>query len=1160
MNAPFDSMALSVEPGPLVLEASAGTGKTFAIVQLAVRLLLGDTAVRSRGPRHLLLVTFTKAATAELQERLRSAIRAVEMIEQRRRPASAKEAWITTLLERLGDEAAPRIAEVVERIDELAVTTIHGFCVGVLEEFPQECGVRGELAFREDDTAMVGELLDDLLRAECWDDAWTAAGVVTAAWTREALLTVIHALRQHGDVGIEPTPDADAALHRFRAALAEAATRWDRDRVAARMNAAIWFETKQFGRAEVRTTVLDGLDALLQGDPSALGVLRLLEEKKLKDLLRKQKGDEKRLAEAVCDDPAIQGLQAAIARLDAWLADLRVSVAERVHAALPARKQADGIATFDDQIRLVRAALDDTASGGRLAEALHERFDAVLVDEAQDTDPAQWTIFKRAFARRPLVIVGDPKQAIYSWRGADLAAYIETRDAPGTQRAQLDRNWRSTTALLGALEALFTRAPQPFAVPSTQMDFISVAAAGTQVTLADPVSQAALRWMVAPDLARVEEVRDMIREAVVREITRLLGEVDRHGTRVQPRDIAILVRKHAEATAYREALRMAGINAVVSGAGDVTSSVAWQEVHALVEAISNPASRWAAKRAAATRLVGMPIETLAEWQRTSDTTSEQAWMTVLADAADLAERRGTFAALVGLLSTHDAVVRLAARPDGERWLTDLRHVLELVQEAEAELGSSPIRLAQWMIRWPVEAADVRERKQLRLESDADAVQVRTMHVAKGLQYPIVFVPTCWDTGKAPDGDPLVVRRGDAWHAVFRHADGYAVAQALAGAAEMQESLRLCYVALTRAESRVYVAVGCGASQTRRGALGWLLRPDGAAMDAKAKDEWPDTRAAVDALIAASDGSMDAVPVDGAISHTPMPPTHDPQSLVARIDPPRPLRTWRVTSYTQLTAHREADADVADPATPVDRSPRTDLDLLPAGATSGVALHRLFEVLDFDATDATIATVSTDTLAQFGLLGALNPGARPRVVAATAAMAAATLRAPVSGWGFALANVPRGRTLREWNFNLTIDRADLGRVADALHTTGGASASYADRIAQLARGSLDGFLTGVVDLIFEHEGKWYLVDWKSNHLGHDPASYDPSALAAEMERHHYVLQYQLYLVALDRFLRSRLPGWDPATMLGGVGYAFVRGGAWYVDAPSAAVIAAVGAAL
>lgn len=1161
MKKPFDPMALDITPGPLILEASAGTGKTFAIVQLAVRLLLGDGVVRSRGPRHLLLVTFTKAATAELQERLRSAIRAVEMLHQQRRDPRPQEGWIVELLARLGAEAAPRIAEVVARVDELAVTTIHGFCVGVLEEFPQECGVRGDLTFREDDTALIGELLDDALRADCWADPWTAAAVVSAEWTRKELMEVVHALRRHGDAVVEPAPDSTGALSRFRAALGEVARSWNRSHVTTLMDAALWHDKASLARREVRAVVLDAVDSILSGAPGALTLLQLLRQESLSEALRKQKKEEKAPANALRQDPALQAVEEALDRMAEWQAHLRVAIAWRVHQALPVRKQADSIATFDDQIRLVRRALDDAESGDRLAEALHERFDAVLVDEAQDTDPAQWTIFRRAFARRPLVIVGDPKQAIYSWRGADLTAYLETRDAAGPARTmQLDRNWRSTAKLLKALEALFTRAPEPFAVPERQMDFIPVKAAGKQLPLVDPESTAALCWMVVPEPDKIDAVRGAIRDAVVREIRRLVSTVDRDGRRIQPRDIAILVRRHAEAADYREALRNAGVNAVVSGAGDVTKSPIWQELHALVEAISNPTSLWAGKRAAATRLIGLPVETLAEWTRDAEAPSWLAWQAALDVAAELAGRRGTFAALVGMLADRNAVARLSARPDGERWLTDLRHVLELVQVAETELGANPVRLAQWMLHWPIEADDTREQRQLRLESDADAVQVRTMHVAKGLEYPIVFVPTCWDAMKTPDDDPLVVRGGDHWRAVFTHADDYAGAQLLADAAERQESLRLCYVALTRAESRVYVAIGCGASQPRRGALGWLLRPDGAAADAKPNDEWPDTIGAVHALVAGSEGRMAMLTLHGTIEQAPVPPSVAHIVLAPRVDPSRTFRSWSTTSYTQLTAQRDADADVADPPAAVDRTPRTDLDLLPPGATSGVAIHRLFELIDFDAPASTIITTTERVLDQFGLLGAGDAGARARVIAATANMAESVLHTPIAEWGFALADVPRSKTLREWGFSLSLDGADLVRVADAMRHANPALAAYADRVATLGRGTLDGFLTGIVDLLFEHQGKWYLVDWKSNHLGHDPNNYEEDAVQSEMAQHHYLLQYHLYLVALDRFLRTRLPIWDPATMLGGVGYAFVRGGAWYTHRPSATVIAQMGAVL
>jgi exodeoxyribonuclease V beta subunit len=1148
-RAAFDPMTLRITPGPLVLEASAGTGKTFAIVQLAVRILLGDTDVASRGPRHLLLVTFTRAATAELKERLRTAIRAVEAIHKQRREARTEESWIPPLLARIGTDADARITRLVERLDELSVTTIHGFCVGVLEEFPHECGVRSDLVFQDQDTGLVAEVLDDLLRSRGWIDPWRANAMVAAGWQRAELIKLVDELRRHGTAHPVPAPDIEGGLSRLQDTIARARLVWSRPAIESLMDAVTWFETKPLFDPVVRATVLDGIEALLSGDPTGLSALGFFNADALWDTMRKRGKEQKTPAEALRDDPAVAALQEVGAAADLWYRHLKVELGRDVLLRLPERKLAEGIATFSDQIRLVHDGLTHPVSGGRLASSLRERFDAVLVDEAQDTDPAQWAIFRTAFDDKPLVIVGDPKQAIYGWRGADLQAYLDTRAAAGPKRrAQLDKNWRSSPALLGALEQLWTRRPEPFAVSEREMAFVQVQAAREGTAMRDPASPAAFRWLVAPALDNVGAVRDAIRQAMVAEIERLLHEATWDGRAVAPRDIAILTRNHKEAAACREALIDRDINAVVSGSGDVTESAVWREVATLVDLIGNPTGIYANRAGAATHLAGIPAEDLVTWLSDDQAPSKLAWGKTIAEAAERASTRGTFAALVGLLGEQGAVVRLAARPDGERWLTDLRHVLELVQEAELEVGPQPIRLAQWMTHWAAEVDGTAERRQLRLESDADAVQVRTMHAAKGLEYPIVFVPSCWDEKKSPTGDPLLVRGDDGWQAVFTHAHNRDGAVLQAAAASWQEELRLCYVALTRAKGRVYAAVGCGAKQTARGPLGWLLRPSD---EGRANDEWPAVVAAVEEMAAASGGAIDVMTTDGIAGRAPVEPNHEAVVLSPRVDPVRPIRSWTVTSYTGITSGKEAATDRSDPGEPIDRTPRTALDLLPPGAASGIAVHRIFELLEFDAAPATIHATCTEVLGAQGLLGALSAGDQSAVVDATASAVAHVLAAPVPGWGFALRDVPRSKTLREWRFNLSLEGFDLADLAAGYREAGGWLAPYADRVAKLSKGALDGFLNGVIDLAFQHEGRWYIADWKSNHLGQAPGAYALDALRQEMMEHHYVLQYQLYLIALERFLRNRVPGWDPATMLGGVAYVFVRGvgegeDGWFVE--------------
>ena len=713
---------------------------------------------------------------------------------------------------------------------------------------------------------------------------------------------------------------------------------------------------------------------------------------------------------------------------------------------------------------------------------------------------------------------------------------------------RLDQNWRSTPALLSAIEQLFRYRPDPFGVSAAEMDFVPVQAGRPRPSLADPRSRASFRWIMPAEPDATASLQRRIREAIVAEVRRLLDEVKLEERSVRPGDIAILVGTHARAAEYRQSLAALGINAVVAGSGDVTDSIVWRELRLLLAAIGTPDSNDATKRAASTRLAGFTATELGEWGSNPLAESLLMWQEQLHTIAEHAETFGVLAALSQLFGARGTVVRLTGYPDGERWLTDLRHVMELVQEAEVSQQLNAVTLAQWMERWADSQGEERERRQLRLESDADAVQIRTMYAAKGLEYPIVFVPDCWGkSGKDPD-EPVVVWREDRWQAVFKHSDNWDVARQEAIDMRFTESLRLAYVALTRAAARCYVALGCSDKNGAFGALSWLLRPAGAEDCRQQKDNWPDTVLAVNGLIETSDGAMDKLPEMGTVSISPVAPRTEPLVATARVDRQRSMASWRLISYTWLVSKGKHNArhDLADPSGPIDRSRRTDLDLLTPGATSGVAVHRIFEQLAFDALPTAIAPVVTGVLRDLALTDGMSSTDQPALVGALTDAIVSTLATPIPGFGFAMRDVKRDRCLTEWQFHLSLEQADLDALITRLRSRGGWQADYATSLAGLDVGTVSGFLTGVIDLAFEHEGRWYLVDWKSNHLGHDPAAYSPESLQLAMMQHHYVLQYHLYLMALERFLATRIPDWDAATMMGGVAYAFVRGPGWFTE--------------
>jgi len=456
----------------------------------------------------------------------------------------------------------------------------------------------------------------------------------------------------------------------------------------------------------------------------------------------------------------------------------------------------------------------------------------------------------------------------------------------------------------------------------------------------------------------------------------------------------------------------------------------------------------------------------------------------------------------------------------------------------------------------------------RLETDAAAVQILSMHKAKGLEFDVVFCPTLYDdtTLRAGPFDLTAVSARDGLTPVMDIGSPlHAVRAAEMLREEEAESLRLVYVALTRAVHRCYIAfgdIGRGDAASRS-AMGYLLRPlDGGSI-----------RESLTTMVEASHGCMtledltgDAVSARVAIAKQPQPELAARQLVLM----PSQLDTWRLSSFTGLVADAPDGTarDVADPTVLSDApATLTGFRAFPAGTQAGIALHDIFERLDFaQAGEAPSRAMVQSSLAAHGLTGS-NAIAEQRLDDVMA-MVQRTCVATVPGGGFALRDVPRQETLREWRFDLSVSTTSVRRVADVLATHGSSHAkAYAPILRTLRESVMPGYLGGVIDLAFARDDKWWIVDWKSNQLGGADARYEASVLSDVMMEKHYTLQYHLYLLAMHRFLRTRLTDYDPATHWGGVAYAFLRGigeddaaRGWFIDTPTPVLLDALDAAV
>ncbi len=1058
--------------GITVLEASAGTGKTYTIATLAARYVAEGVPMDK-----ILLVSFTRMAAGELRERVRDRMIEVERgIAEALAAAAAPSDPVIALLA-AGDavRARARLSHAIASFDAATIVTTHSFCHEVLGGLGIAGDLEPEATFVEDLSGLRDEVLDDLY------------------------------VRKYRTVPPSITFDDAAEI--------------------------------------VRMTI---------DTPSA----RLTEPRD---------GDY----------------------------DERISLARAARIELEGRKRRLGVMSYDDLVGRLRDAL--TGPNAEAARVLlRARFDIALVDEFQDTDPVQWEILREAFgqAGQTLVLIADPKQAIYAFRGADVYAYLDATQTASDQ-ATLPVNWRSDQALIDAHDALF----ESVQLGHPGIVYRRVTAApdhgGSRLTGAPHGAPLRVRVVSREDpalevtprgYANKPSARELVSRDVAADIATLLGsDACAAGRRIRPGDVAVLVRNHIQAGIVQRSLEDAGVPAVISGAGSVFVTESARHWLRLIEALERPASLARAHSAALTDFVGWPAAKLAAADEAPGHDGESEWELLhrrLHEWARVLRGRGVASLLEAITTSERLPERLLHDVDGERRLTDLRHIGQLLHAAATSDGLGPTALAGWLrARINEEAGD--EERTRRLESDDEAVQILTIHRSKGLEFPITYVPFLWDGRRDEVKGPITYHDGHGRFMLDVSPGGPGrrdhVDRSIAE--ERGEDLRLAYVALTRARHQV-VLWWAGSYDSQETSLTRLLfARDEAGVVKASVGRVPDDPSVLARLATLAQASRGAISAERA-SIVPGAHWTPPEAPLPQLDASAFTRTldlrWRRTSYTDITA-ASYDASVAsEPEQPlVDDEPSAEepapasaaaavtelavpalLGEMPVGADVGTFVHSVMEATDFAAPDLRAALSAR--IAEVRARRAVEIG-DPELVAEGLETMIATPLGDVVG-GIALRDVARADRLDELAFELplaggdspegwvTVDRIaavlrDTLPMRDPLH-------GYAARLQDpFLRRSFRGYLTGSLDLVLRLPGvggdRFAVLDYKTNWLG-EPGEeltafhYRPEALHAEMYRHHYALQALLYTVALHRFLRWRLGGYDPATHLAGIAYLFVRG--------------------
>ncbi|NWG30932.1 MAG: exodeoxyribonuclease V subunit beta [Rhodocyclaceae bacterium] len=1115
--------------GMRLIEAGAGTGKTWTLAALMLRLLLEEKIEIGQ----ILVVTYTRAASGELRGRIRKRlIEALAAFET----GSSQDEYLQALIGRHEvTEAKARLRLAIESFDTAAIFTIHGFCQRALGEAAFVAGQPFERELIADQSELLAEVARDAWRKQmaAATPLWAQFLIDTLQGPRGLVARVKdHLGRVGAQVAMPEAVDRLAIERELMASWADARALWQNE--AAALHA--WLKRARLKRNIYPAAKIDGAVATATAwFAEDLPLLPLPEEL---FLLTRQKIEQGRTKESPAPESpffvAMEELwQVAEHFQSACDLALRRLVAEFLGEArvqLAQRKQQSGLQSYDDLLIALAAALDGPA-GGRLIESLRARYRIALIDEFQDTDTLQLAIFTRVFGSEthPLIFVGDPKQAIYAFRGADVFAYLAARARADAIHALLD-NRRSDKPLLEALNALFAR-PLPFLLDDLPYEPARAAEAErTPCVIEDDGAPLTLWTMEKPAAAKSftkELAHAMAAEAVASDIARLLKLAAEDRAKLGERrlsggDIAVLVRKHHEGDLVREALKRRGIPSVSGGGGSVWASEEAEEIERFLLAVAQPSREALVRAALATVLLGVDAAQLAAWREDDLAWSER--LERFHDDGLLLRERGFMAMWRRLLRRENVVARVIRRPDGERRLTNYRHLAELLQAAEHQAALDAEGLARHIA--DQRSAPESEESLLRLESDADLVRIVTQHAAKGLQYPIVYCPFLWLGPEEKNDWPLLAHRDGAALLDF----GSPEAQALARVAEREaaaEELRLAYVALTRAEHRCVVIWG-KTNNCARSPLAWLLFGPREAVDGDPREwlaQWlesNDESGALRELEAQLGGALRVLPLPtdgvGSLPVEAERPEWQARRFVGRIPPP-----WQVKSFSSLAARLAEEAQSADhdalmpwgavPPAPTFRSEVApggtshipsaptfdDIRQFPRGARAGSCLHALFERIDFQRPQ-TAGPIAAAVLAEYGYAPAWQP-ALERLVEDV-------LATPLAPAGFRLADIPAAARIAEMEFTFPLD-SPAGQA---------------------------GYMKGFIDLVFEAHGRWYIIDWKSNAL----EDYGPASLVEAMRFHRYDLQLRIYAAALKRALALREPHSDWETAFGGVFYLFLRG--------------------
>ncbi|TEW51808.1 exodeoxyribonuclease V subunit beta [Psychromonas algicola] len=1179
---PLDALTFPLF-GRRLIEASAGTGKTYTIASLFIRLLLGhgkEAQTAHQTPLtvdKILVVTFTEAATAELRGRIRERIRETRLafIAGEKGTGSSKDPFYQQLIEDSKNLAHDirllRFAEL--QMDEASIFTIHGFCQRMLQQNAFESGSLFQQTLLEDDSSILSQACNDFWRAHFYQLSTPLTSIIYSYWANpEALKNELQQWLSRNDLTFIPAItdfDFEAKYESGLAAINKVKRAWVADmadyqdiithsgvdkRSYSKKNLPNWFDQVSAWAAS------NSLDLTLPKN-----LVKFSQE----ELHTKTKKGEApthttfTLIDSLLKED-ISLKNTLLIKATAWIKD-----------NLQKTKQQHMLLGFDDLLTRLDGALQNSAEG-YLGNQIKQQYPIALIDEFQDTDPVQYRIFDTiydqvdsddpAFNASGLFMIGDPKQAIYSFRGADIFTYMTARNAV-TAHYSLDFNYRSSPDMIDAVNGFFKHKDAAFIyekdIPFHPVKAPSIKRKKLVVNNPDDSEQKALQFLHINGGLSSDAFRHASAQATVNEIKTLLllaqkGDAyleDSEGNQspILANNISVLVRTGNEANIVRRALLEENINSVyLSLKESVFASTLAQDLLRILTACLHPSNERYLRSTIACKLFSLTPQQI--HTTFSDTLSWEAKIADFARYKTVWEESGILVMLQQCFYEQGISAHLLSQNNGERQgerlLTDLLHLSELLQK-NSMVYEGAFALLRWFSEQITNAKNEQGEQKQRLESEKELVQVSTLHKSKGLEYDIVFIPF-----SGLYREPKECLFHDEQQRLVFDLDGDEAHKESAVKELLAEDIRLLYVGLTRSVYRCYLGIGpykkgrSKASPLIKSALGYLcVKSDDVlqAGDDQNLDQLLQSVCAESEHIGIRSEPQSNEQDYAAITTSPD-QLIAPKQFTGKIE-----RNWWVTSYSALSRFHSAPTQedkqtkkIADESSVNTESVEQALPVLinavaektvfsfPRGAKHGTFLHELFEEIDFQGcTPEQLIPWLTERLT---LNNYDDPEQWAPIVSDWVMAILAHPLAEVDFPALSLSQLSEQQKKVEMQFFIPMQPIEAEPINRLISFYDPLSA----RAGSLQFNQVQGMLKGFIDLTFEFEGQYFIMDYKSNYLGDSLSDYSEQAMADAIVDHRYDFQYQLYTLALHRLLRSRLADYDYEQHIGGVFYTFLRG--------------------